>query len=813
MDLRPSRGAHRSPVETMEARVLLCALPEALQGPHVTDHVSVAAAPAAAAFAVNVNFQPPRTTVPAGYVVDTGATFGDRGNGFTYGWDAANTAYRDRNNTLSPDQRYDTLTHTQLYGTRTWELVVPSGTYSVRLVAGDPSNTNSVYGFDVEGVNVAAGRPTSTSRWVEGTKTVAVSDGRLTVSNSASASNNKLAFIEVTSSDAEPQPPPPVAGWATHAPSPVARFEAGSASIDGRIYVFGGYTKEILAMTRSDVYDPAADRWSPVSDMPEPITHAGVAVDGRAVYFAGGFVGERAYEATDSVWKYDAGTNRWSAVTPLPEPRAAGALVRLGRDLHYFGGTSANLTRDYGDHWVLDLDDVGAGWSDAAPLPNPRNHLAYAALNGKAYAIGGQHLKEERTGAVADVQAYDPATGRWSAVAGLPLARSHVHTATVVMNGRITVFGGLANDPYFPKTISDVSSYDPTLNAWVALPPLLDVRQAAVAQAVGQRVYVIGGTPRGIFPQPQTWSRQMAGTWDVAAPSPVALAEVAGGIIGGKMYLVGAGTGATIAYDIAAGTWGGTTALAQRPYRGDHHAAEVVNGKLYLFGGLGGGSQGKVQIFDPLTNRWSLGADMPFAAGSSSSAVIGGRVYVAGGIVGSATTNRAASYNPVTNAWTEVTPMPQGRNHAASATDGVRLYVFGGRGPGSGDSNMVANGFDTVQIYNPFRNAWFSSAYSTSTLRPLPQARGGMGRAVYPKGEFYVMGGETLTGAGAPLRVYDRVDVYNPITNTWRLATTPLPTARHGIFPLLYAGRVYVAAGGVRAGASSSTLFEVLNLG
>src|SRR5687767_11842596 len=182
---------------------------------------------------------------------------------------------------------------------------------------------------------------------------------------------------------------------------------------------------------------------------------------------------------------------------------------------------------------------------------------------------------------------------------------------------------------------------------------------------------------------------------------------------------------------------------------------------------------------------------MPFAAGSSSSAVIAGKVYVAGGIVGMATTNRLARYDPAANAWKELAPMPQGRNHAASGTDGLRMYVFGGRGPGSGDHNTVANGFDTVQIYNPFRNMWFSSAVSTSTLRPMPVARGGMGKAVFHKGEFYVMGGETLDGPGTtPLRVYNRVDVYNPVTNTWRLGAAPLPTARHGIFPLLYAGRV-----------------------
>ena len=68
-----------------------------------------------AAFDLHVNFQPAGSPVPAGYVADTGATFGARGNGYTYGWDAANTvAPRDRN--LLADQRYDTFNHTQVNG-------------------------------------------------------------------------------------------------------------------------------------------------------------------------------------------------------------------------------------------------------------------------------------------------------------------------------------------------------------------------------------------------------------------------------------------------------------------------------------------------------------------------------------------------------------------------------------------------------------------------------------------------------------------------------------------------------------------------
>ena len=84
-----------------------------------------------------------------------------------------------------------------------------------------------------------------------------------------------------------------------------------------------------------------------------------------------------------------------------------------------------------------------------------------------------------------------------------------------------------------------------------------------------------------------------------------------------------------------------------------------------------------------------------------------------------------------------------------------------------------------------------------------------MGKAVHYAGEFYVIGGETLNGPGAtPDNVYDRVDIYNPATNTWRLGA-PMPTARHGIFPLLNANRIFVAGGGTQAGFSPSAINEI----
>src|SRR4051812_41836662 len=37
-------------------------------------------------FQLDVNFQPASSVTPQGYVADSGATFGDRGNGSSYGW-------------------------------------------------------------------------------------------------------------------------------------------------------------------------------------------------------------------------------------------------------------------------------------------------------------------------------------------------------------------------------------------------------------------------------------------------------------------------------------------------------------------------------------------------------------------------------------------------------------------------------------------------------------------------------------------------------------------------------------------------------
>jgi len=153
------------------------------------------------AFKAFINFQPASSSVPAGYLMDSGQVYGNRGNGLTYGWNVKSTRFTDdRNSSLSPDQRYDTFNQMQKSGgSRVWEIAVPNGTYQVFLVAGDPASYSGVYRINVEGMLTVNGTPASGARWISGTKTVTVSDGRLTVSNATGSSNNKICFIEITS--------------------------------------------------------------------------------------------------------------------------------------------------------------------------------------------------------------------------------------------------------------------------------------------------------------------------------------------------------------------------------------------------------------------------------------------------------------------------------------------------------------------------------------------------------------------------------------------------------------------------------------
>jgi hypothetical protein len=67
----------------------------------------------------------------------------------------------------------------------------------VRLVAGDPGATDSFHAMNLEGQAVLIARPAGDVRWFRSSSYVQVDDGRLTLTNSSVAQNNKIAFIDI----------------------------------------------------------------------------------------------------------------------------------------------------------------------------------------------------------------------------------------------------------------------------------------------------------------------------------------------------------------------------------------------------------------------------------------------------------------------------------------------------------------------------------------------------------------------------------------------------------------------------------------
>ncbi len=149
---------------------------------------------------VKVNFQPQKLDVPNGYVLDAGYTFGDRGNGYSYGWSRdlrgrspTEPRPRYRNKIVYDDKRYDTLIHM----TATWEIAVPNGTYRVDLLMGDPTHTDPINDVLIEGVLIKdPDGQDAFDRYSD--VTVTVSDGRLTLEPGPDGYNAKVCFIDIT---------------------------------------------------------------------------------------------------------------------------------------------------------------------------------------------------------------------------------------------------------------------------------------------------------------------------------------------------------------------------------------------------------------------------------------------------------------------------------------------------------------------------------------------------------------------------------------------------------------------------------------
>ena len=151
---------------------------------------------------VNISFQPASFPLQSGYRGDFGDTFADRSDGYSYGWNVDHTS---RTFAYSPIPGYETVWGAQWSLIRmlpdsstTWEIALPNGSYDVSILAAGYQCQGQLQQIAAEGVLVVNG----TAGWdydtyAGGTKTVTVSDGRLTLSNGPSAALNCIDSITI----------------------------------------------------------------------------------------------------------------------------------------------------------------------------------------------------------------------------------------------------------------------------------------------------------------------------------------------------------------------------------------------------------------------------------------------------------------------------------------------------------------------------------------------------------------------------------------------------------------------------------------
>jgi N-acetylneuraminic acid mutarotase len=321
-----------------------------------------------------------------------------------------------------------------------------------------------------------------------------------------------LNWIALNPAAPAAQPPRWPSSWQTAASAPTARFEAAGAVVGNKIFVFGGFLSNFNVHRTYMSYNAANNTWTNLGTMPVDMaeSHQELAVDGQFIYIAGGFGGNLNTSQnptqwiSNKVWRYDTVANTFTQITTLPQPRGAGGLDLIGRNLHYFGGNPADRITNVADHWVYNLD-TGV-WSTAAPMPNPKDHFSSLVLNGKIYALGGEHGHDQLHEQQSDMWMYDPATDAWTQRASMPIFKSHMESGTFVLDGKIVMAGGQTHS--FQPT-SNVVAYDPNTNSWATLAPLPAPRQGAIVHPIGNAIYITLGGTQTNSPQSNTWVGQL----------------------------------------------------------------------------------------------------------------------------------------------------------------------------------------------------------------------------------------------------------------------------------------------------------------
>lgn len=244
--------------------------------------------------------------------------------------------------------------------------------------------------------------------------------------------------------------------------------------------------------------------------LPRPLGYAAFVGTSEGMVVAGGCNAEGHLSEVYRIEMYDTEL-RTEALPDLPRTVAYPAFALLGNKFYVIGGQERpDSTTCLISCYVLDLNNVHAGWKELAPMPGGRMLAAAAVMDGVIYVMGGCSLQPGEDGQgvrtyLRDVLCYDPSSNTWARVASeMPESLVGMANPLPTRNGKIFVIGG---DPgvYYRASLAGqapdkhpgqskaVYSFTPSTGAWVKEGELRQGVATLPAVQVDGVIYTISG--------------------------------------------------------------------------------------------------------------------------------------------------------------------------------------------------------------------------------------------------------------------------------------------------------------------------------